>query len=75
MFKPKTFSELCAAMQTGATVDIDGDLGTITSIETMTITLSNNKVQSFYGRSFYLKFRPQGEDSDSDVRDRKVFHC
>lgn len=32
-FKPKTFVELCNAMQTRAEVEIDGKVGTINSIQ------------------------------------------
>ena len=32
MFKPKTYTELCAAMQTRAEVEIDGNTGIINGI-------------------------------------------
>lgn len=33
MFRPKTFQHLCNALQTGAEVEIDGQIGVIQSIQ------------------------------------------
>jgi hypothetical protein len=52
MFKPKTFDDFCRAMQTGATVNVDGIVGVIFRIS----------VGDFLGRWDIAIKQPDEED-------------